>query len=158
MKQHERIPLEEQPILGQQERLPFFATPAGRTISALLMIVIVGLVLIMSQGSGAVSYEMDDMQLAVAGPDKSPVFLPYSSIQAVRLVSDFTLGHAVAATDWNDGWCGQYENEDIGLFTLYAYSSGSYIVVEHADGVLIFSMKTQKATQKAYQELLAKVS
>ena len=91
MKQHEHIPLEEQPILGQQERLPFFATPAGRTISALLMIVIVGLVLIMSQGSGALSYEMDDMQLAVAGPDKSPVFLPYSSIQAVRLVSDFTL-------------------------------------------------------------------
>lgn len=157
MKQHECIPLEDQPILGQQERLPYFATPAGRTISALLMMVIIGFVLIMSLGSGAVSYEMDDTQLAVAGPDKSPIFLPYTSIQTVRLVSDFPIGHAVAAVDWNDGWCGQYESDDVGPFTLYAYSSGDYIVVEHTDGILIFSMKTQKATHKVYQALLEKV-
>ena len=40
----------------------------------------------------------------------------------------------------------------------YAYSgAGSYIVVEHEEGVLIFNGKTQKATRQAYEKLLGRV-
>lgn len=158
MKKQERIPLGDRLDLDD-EKLPFFATPAGRTVSALLMLVIVVILLVVNMGSGGtIAYEMDEENLAVACADRAPVFVAYSTVSSVQLVDTFKMDRTVEADEWDDGWCGIYENEEYGNFTLYAYSSaGNYIVVEHENGVLIFNDKTEKATAKAYEELLERM-
>lgn len=156
MRRQEKIPFGDEIGFGQEEKLPFFATQAGKTVSALLMVVILIVILALQLGSGgSIAYEMDDTQLAVACMDRKPVFIPFDSITDVELVETFSMDRTIEAAPWDSGWCGTYENEEYGTFTLYAYSgSGIYIVVKHKDGVLIFNDKSRKTTEKAYKALL----
>lgn len=158
MKQQENIPVGDR-LTFEEEKVPFFATHTGKTISALLMVVIIVIILVMNMGSGgAVAYEMDDSKLAVACLNRSPVFVPFETITSVSLVDTFPMDKTIEANSWDNGWCGTYENEEYGRFTLFAYSScGKYIVVAHSDGVLIFNDKTEKNTLKAYEELLTRM-
>lgn len=158
MKKREDVPYGDLTELDQEENLPFFATHTGKTVSALLMVAIVILILAIGYGSGSVAYEMDSVQLAVVGLDQAPIFVPYDTITDVELVETFRMDKTVDAADWDSGWCGTYENEDYGTFTLCAYSSpGLYIVVKHNSGVLIFNAKNAGATRNAYEKLLRKL-
>ena len=158
MKHNEKIPRADMLGWDGEERRPFFARPAGKMVSALLMVAIIVAILALGADRGAIAYEMDDAQLAVACLDAKPLFIPYDRISQVTLATTFEQGRAIEAADWDAGWCGVYESEDYGPFTLYAYSgAGSYIVVEHEEGVLIFNGKTQKATRQAYEKLLGRV-
>lgn len=157
MKPQEKIPyndrLEE---MKQEEKLPFFATHRGKAVSALIMLVIILAIIALQMGnSGSIAYEMDDVQMAVVCMDRGATFIPYEDITQVELISSFNMGAFIESQEWDSGWCGTYENEDYGEYTLYAYSeTGSYIVVHHKNGVLIFNDKTEKSTDKAYRELL----
>lgn len=158
MKQREFIPQGDR-LDHEEEKLPFFATHTGKTVSGLLMVVFIVIILVMNMGSdGSVAYEMDDSKLAVVCLDRGPLFISYETITGVSVVDTFKMNAAVEADSWDSGWCGIYENEEYGCFTLFAYSSGGkYIVVEHQDGVLIFNDKTEKETAKAYDELLKRM-
>ena len=158
MKQQENIPAGDR-LEREEEKLPFFATHTGKTVSALLMVVIVVIILVVNMGNGgSIAYEMDEANLAVVCLNRSPVFVAYDAVTKVSLVDTFKMDKTVEANSWGDGWCGTYENEEYGRFTLFAYSSaGTYIVVEHEAGVLIFNDKTEKATTKAYEELLERM-
>lgn len=159
MSKYDSIPRGDMVDLGQDDKLPFFATHAGKTVSALLMVVIIIIILVMQIGSGGtIAYEMDENQLAVVCMDRSPVFIPFGTIIWTELVDTFQMGNMVEAAEWDAGWCGTYENEEYGVFTLYAYSDpGVYIVVKHENGVLIFNDRSQKATNAAYEELLERM-
>lgn len=143
----------------EAEKLPFFATHTGKTVSALLMVMIVVIILVINMGSGgSVAYEMDDTKLAVVCLNRGPVFVAYDAITSVSLADTFRMDRTVEAEQWDDGWCGIYENEEYGQFTLFAYSgAGTYIVVEYEDGVLIFNDKSEKSTRKAYEKLLERM-
>lgn len=159
MSKYDNIPRGDMVDLGEDDKLPFFATHAGKTVSALLMIVIILIILVMRIGSGGtIAYEMDENQLAVVCMDRKPVFIPFDTIIRTELVDTFQMDSTVEAAQWDAGWCGIYENENYGVFTLYAYSDpGIYIVVEHENGVLIFNDKNQKATNAAYNDLLERM-
>lgn len=158
MKQQEHIPAGDRLDL-EEEKLPFFATHTGKTISALLLVVIVVIILVINVGNGgSVAYEIDDSNLAVVCLNRGPVFVSIETITGISMVDTFRMDRTVEANSWDDGWCGTYENDEYGQFTLFAYSScGKYIVVEHTAGVLIFNSKTEKATTKAYEELLMRL-
>jgi len=159
MSKYDNIPRGDLVDLGEDDKLPFFATHAGKTVSALLMVVIIIIILVMQIGSGGtIAYEMDQKMLAVVCMDKDPLFIPFDTIIRTELVDTFQMDNTVEATPWDAGWCGIYENENYGVFTLYAYSNpGIYIVVEHENGVLIFNDKNTKATNAAYQDLLGRM-
>lgn len=158
MRPEEKIPyVDTLNDFEREEKLPFFTTHAGKVISALIMVVVIIIIMAMQAGGGSAAYEMDDTQLAVACLDRLPVFIPYDTITNVQVAETFAMDRTIESTDWNSGWCGTYENEEYGEFTLYAYSTcGIYIVVEHEDGVLIFNAKNQKETNAAYEELIEK--
>ena len=158
MKRHENIPVGDR-MEQEAEKLPFFATHTGKTVSALLMVMIVVIILVINMGSGgSIAYEMDDTKLAVVCLNRGPVFVAYDAITGVSLADTFRMDRTVEAEQWDDGWCGIYENEEYGRFTLFAYSSaGTYIVVEYEDGVLIFNDKSEKSTRKAYEKLLERM-
>lgn len=158
MKMRERLPQQDRTEdLEDEEKLPFFATHRGRMFSALfLMVILIAFMALQAQSGGAVSYEMDRRQLAVACMDRAPVFIPYDQIRRAELVRSFPMDRYIEAADWDSGWCGTYESEAYGCFTLCAYTNpGLFILVEHEDGTLIFNVKTEKGTQLAWEELAA---
>lgn len=160
MKAKEWVPQNDKTdeMRTEEEKIPLFATKKGRGISALLMVVVVVVFLVFSvTGSGGtITYQMNDEMLGIACLDWQPVFIHYEDIVQVELVSSLELGRAVDLSDWDSGWCGIYENEAYGVYTLFAYSSGSeFIVVHYRDGVLVFNCKKDTGTEKTYENLMA---
>ena len=156
MKRQEQIPYGDT-LEGRGENRPFFASARGKTVSGMLMIVIVILVLVIMNSRGDVLWEMDDSQLAVACLQKTPVFIEFDSITSVSEIGAFDMGSPVRVEDWDQGWCGIYENSRFGKYTLYAYTStDTFIVVEYNSGVLVFNGKTERETHSAYSELAEK--
>lgn len=158
MKAQERIPendkTEEWAL--ETEKTPYFATSRGRSLSALILSVIVAAIAVcqLNGTGGAVAYEMNERMIGVACLDYPPVFVAYDDIEELEKVTTFEMGTAIDSYDWDSGWCGTYKNETYGIYSLLAYSSpGEYIVVHHRNGVLIFNARSQSATDKAFEKL-----
>ena len=157
MKKEESIPQADRLDGGRQEKdVPFFATRKGRGWSALLLVAILAAVLAyhLNKG-GTVLYEMDQERFAVTCGNRLPEFIAYEDIAGVELASTFQMGQVIESQAWDAGWCGTYQNETYGRFTLYAYSqTGMFIIVRHPGGALIFNDKSERATTAAYEKLL----
>lgn len=159
MKGKERIPENDktEEMRAEEQKLPLFATQRGRMLSALLMFLILAVfsALFWSGKGGTITFQMDQEMLGIVCQNRDPVFVSYEDIRQVELIDGFETGTALEASDWDSGWCGVYENEEYGVYTLYAYSgTGEYIVVRYDGGVLVFNLKKTKDTQKTYRELL----
>ena len=160
MKAAERIPendkTEEMKRAEIERKIPFFATRRGRGISALLMIlVIVVFMTVFMSGGGSITVEMDASKMGIVCLNQTPIFIDYKDIVQVELVSALQTGSAISVQEWDNGFCGIYENETYGKYTLYAYSgTDQYIVVHYKDGVLVFNDKNRKNTQREYEELM----
>lgn len=159
MKANEWIPENDktEAMKMEENKLPFFATQKGRGVSALLMFLILAVFFAfsLSSKSGAITFQMNEEMLGITCLKQNPVFIPYADITKVELTDSFSMGEKRDALDWDSGWCGSYENEEYGIYTIYAYSNvNSYIVVHYTDGVLVFNLKKEKTTEKTYDKLL----
>ncbi|MCM1296429.1 MAG: hypothetical protein NC311_12900 [Muribaculaceae bacterium] len=144
-----------------QRKTPCFATRRGQEVSAAILIIVAAVVLVlkMSASAGSVSYAMDGSALGVACKDHAPVFIAYSEIQEIVLCTAFPMGEAVTCADWDSGWCGTYRSEELGEYTLFAYSGvGEFIMVRTAGELLIFNAGDQKTTEDLYEQLLQKAA
>lgn len=157
MSMREQIPqndsMEE---MKQEEHLPFFASQRGKGLSLLLLFVIVAVVMVyqFSGTSGAVTYEMDDRMLGVVCKDYPAVLIAYSDIAEIATVDTFDMGNPVDTTEWDSGWCGTFENQEYGVYTLFAYTgTGEYIVIRYSEGVLVFNLKSRGKTNAVYEAL-----
>lgn len=159
MRASERIPENDktEAMKMEENKLPFFATQRGRGISALLMFMILAafFAFSLSKQSGAITFQMNDEMLGITCLQQDPVFISYEDITEVEMTGGLDMGEKRDALDWDSGWCGVYENEEYGIYTIYAYSNvNQYIVVHYTDGVLVFNLKKDKTTEKTYDKLL----
>lgn len=163
MKEQERVPDGDRTDgeIQKTEKSPFFATNRGKLISTMIFVMIIAVVVTSRLGGkGAeVSYEMDDASLGVACMDFPAVFMDYGNITGVEKVTSFRMGIAVDSREWDSGWCGTYESEAFGVYSLFAYSStGEYIIVHSPDQVLVFNAINAKQTDAAYKELMERIA
>lgn len=162
MKRRENIPENDLlEVQKKQSKQPYFASKRGSMMSMLLMVVIVIAVAgfnFSSGDSGSIVYEANDEMFGIRCLNEPPVFINYQDITALEDVAVFEMGGVMMHSDWDKGWCGQYENANWGEYTLYAYSDvGKYIVLKYGDKVLVFNGKNLKETEQIYGELKKKL-
>ncbi len=162
--QKEKIPMSDitaDALNDTKEKLPFFATPRGKVISTLLMVLAIAaaFAFFWTGGGGSVIYQLNDDMIGVTCLDHKPVFVSYEEITSVKMVDTFEQGQPISVSEWNSGWCGTYRNETWGEYTLFAYSdTGMYIVIEYDGGVLVFNAKSARATKECYNDLMEKLN
>lgn len=106
--------------------------------------------------SGTISYGIDDKAVAVTGSTGTTAAVYLKDILSVEYVEGLEIGEALEAVQERDISCGQFQNDVYGVYSLYAYDQNpTYVVVKHADGVLVFNDKDSEATTKIYEELKA---
>lgn len=106
--------------------------------------------------SGIISYGMDDKAVAVTGSTGTTAAVYLKDILSVEYVEGLEIGEALEAVQERGISCGKFQNAVYGVYSLYAYDKNTtYVVVKHADGVLVFNDKDSNATAKIYEELKA---
>jgi hypothetical protein len=158
MKAREWIPKSDltEKMREEAEQKPFFATKRGQNVSSLILVMVVAIFLFfqLNGTGGSVTHQLDQDKLGVACMDYPAVFVAYQDIMDLELVTSLRMDRTIESEEWDSGWCGTYENEEYGTYTLFAYSgTGEYIVIHDEDGVLIFNEKTPTATERVYEEL-----
>lgn len=157
MRMSEQIPGEDKTeSMRTQEKQPFFSTRKGQSVSTLLMIVFVVVFLLvrMNSDSGEITYQLDDAHIGLVCLDEPAVFINYDDVTQLESVDSFEQGEALETREWNEGWCGTYQNEEYGQYLLYAYSGvGNYIVLRTANQTVVFNAKSESETDRLYQEL-----
>ena len=144
----------------EHQKDPFFATRRGRIISAVFLIgIIIGFMALTMSDNGAVEYQLDTERIGIAFQSYEPAFISYQDIRSVELIDSFDMGTRIDGVDWNNGWCGEYESADLGLYKIYAYSApGKYILIRGETETVIFNAKTLKQTENVFQELSSRCS
>ena len=108
-----------------------------------------------SGNSGSVMAQVNEEALGVAGGGVT-VFVQVADISEAELVDTVDFGTPQQEIDEESKvYSGKYENSEFGVYDLCVYKdSEHYIVVHHSDGVLVYSLKSDKLTQESYEELV----
>ena len=157
MKMQEKIPdidrLED--VKEEQRKVPMFATQRGQMFSAFIFVgIIIVFMAFRLSGSGDIDYQMDSERIGIAFQRYDTVFIPYDTIEFAEIVNSISIVRQINGPEWNEGWCGEYESEELGNIKMFAYSTtGNFIVIHSKEGVLVFNAKSEKKTIQAYEEL-----
>ena len=143
----------------ETEKIPFFATSRGKTISALLMIIVIFVVFMTRENfSGDINYALDNEKLGVACINNNVTFIYYDDIKEVNYCDKLPSGETIASEEWDSGFCGKIKSNELDECVVYVYTSNnSCIEIVHNDGVLFFNLDNVKKTQDTYSKIIEKI-
>lgn len=106
---------------------------------------------------GGISLDMDDKAVAVVG-EAGTVFVLFEDISDIELVRELDIGEKTG--DDYDGKLsqGKYKNSAFGEYELYISAEAPpYVVIRHANGVLVVNERNESATTAFLDKLTAAV-
>jgi len=122
-------------------------------LGALVAVVATILVVFAFADTGDVSATLDEEGLHVEAPFVNKD-IPLDEISSVELRDDFDVGRRVGGFGGTRVQSGQFLNDELGRYTLAAYTFVPlHIVVHHSDGVLVLNVDTVEGTQQLYDAL-----
>lgn len=107
-----------------------------------------------------VTLQFEDDYMTLTGPEGAPfvVTVQYQEIHSISEITELDLGTYLTGLNTEKCWFGTWHNDAYGDYTLCASPAFSdYIVLETANGVIVFNYESADATQHFYpamQELL----
>ncbi len=128
-----------------------------REIAAALAVIILFTALFGRGEDSAVDLQFEDAQMSINGPSGAPgpVTLDYADILSVSLRDGLELGVFESGLDTETCRFGVWRGGDLGSYTLCACPAASeYIVLETAEGTVVFNYQDDDATEHLYEALL----
>lgn len=118
-----------------------------------LALILVGVAFLMFAGS--ISYTCGEDALQIEADFQSDIAVPYASIEEMELLEDFRVGVRVMGYSSVKLSMGNYQNDELGQYTLYSYNGCDSMILIRLDGkYLAINCKTSGETQALYQQLL----
>ena len=129
----------------------------NRWITTLIFILILffGSLFALRGNSGAITAQVNDTLLGVAGTYGEPVFVSLDEIEQLRLAEALDFGTQVDGETKDNTRSGAYQNEEFGDYALHVYhEKAPYIVVRYNGGnTLVFNLGRASLTNEIYEEL-----
>ncbi|MBQ2910693.1 MAG: SdpI family protein, partial [Clostridia bacterium] len=105
--------------------------------------------------AGDIEYEMNDESFEIKADFYEDLTVRYDFIENIEYVEDFRTGIRTMGFGSARLSMGQFANDELGKYTLYAYTGAdSHIVMENNGKYLVISAKTVEETQALYENLL----
>ncbi|MCD8014169.1 MAG: hypothetical protein LUG99_13520 [Lachnospiraceae bacterium] len=124
------------------------------TIIFFLAVIIFATIYGFSANKGSVTVQIGEEAAGILGADQNPIFLFYSDITSVEMINNLDTGTLIDGTEMENTQSGTYQNELFGEYRLNSYRNiTEYIVISCGDAIYVFNQKTEKATEKIYQEI-----
>lgn len=108
--------------------------------------------------TGNIDYTLEDTGLFIDADYAEDLQIPYQQIEAIAYREDVDAGHRVMGFGTPRLSMGQFQNEEFGVYTRYAYTACKSCVVLTGDaGTLVLSGRDADATRQLYESLQEKV-
>ena len=135
------------------ENAPFKKASKISIVMVTLILIGVGVVMF----TGDIDYTFDNDSLKISADYASDASVVYSDIDSIELKENFDVGVRTMGFASIKLSMGNFKNEELGNYTLYAYTSCDSMIVVHSNNqYLAFNTKTQEETKKLYDELIRK--
>jgi len=146
---------------GEVDRATSRPLPPGmktaQTIGILMAVVIcigVGILLV----TGNIDFQLNDTSLTIEASYYQDLTVEYAAMDSVEYVEDFDTGLRVGGFGSARLLMGNFQTDDLGTFTLYAYTKADdAILIRCGDRELALAGKTDADTFKLYEALMEKV-
>ena len=108
--------------------------------------------------AGDIEYEMSDESFEIKADFYVDLTVRYDYIENIEYVEDFRTGIRTMGFGSARLSMGQFANDELGKYTLYAYTGAdSHIIMENNGKYLVISAKTVEETQALYENLLERM-
>ena len=116
------------------------------------------IVYFLTQDVERISVTVQDDFLSMSHSAGDSITIRYEAILSITEAQNLDLGKYISGTQTKSYWVGVWENDDFGKYNLCIYANVSrYIVVETSNGVFVFNLESEEATDsfyKAFQEMI----
>lgn len=129
------------------------------TICIFILIFLFGTAQAIYGKGGTITVQTDAQKLGVLGTSQGPSFVPFSDVTELQLLDGLEFGTCLEGDETANTLSGIYENDLLGTYVLHVYKEKSpYILVRYGqDEALVFNQKSEKSTQKVYEDLVSKI-
>ena len=127
-------------------------------VTELVFFVIVCIFVLFLLLSGRVSVAVTEEAVTMKATYWVKKTVPVEEIREVSYREDFEPGSRGGGFGSWTLSLGRFKNEELGRYTLYAYTKAeAYVVMDTADGYVAFGLKDKEETKRLYEELKALV-
>ncbi len=130
-------------------------------IAAKISAVVVPLILVciaILMFTGSINVSLGDTSLQIAATYYTDIEVDYSKIDSVTYRKNFDIGVRTIGFGSARLSLGIFENEELGAYTLYAYTGAEeYVLMTSGDRTLVIGMKNSEDTMAMYNTIIEKL-
>ena len=125
----------------------------ARVTKGVVCIIIIGTAILAFTGN--IKASCDDTSVLIDADYWTDLKLPYDEIDEISCQKDIDTGNRTYGFGTPRLSLGNFQNEEFGAYTLYAYTrADTYIVITSNDDILVIGLKDSKSTEKLYDKIL----
>lgn len=122
---------------------------------AVLLVVFVAVTFIHPNGKQKNLFTWDDEDLVITCPDDAVYTIPYADMTHILLVENADLGTCLTGESGSSYRYGQWENAELGKYTLCAYKSFDTVIqINTEDSVYRLSYESPETTKGLYTSIV----
>ncbi len=123
------------------------------TVAAVIFLLVLFLLL-----SGRISVSVTEEAVTMKGTYWKKKTVPVGEIRSVSYREDFQTGKRAGGFGSWTLLMGRFRNEELGSYTLYAYTKAAgHVLMETDDGFFVFGLKDREELERLYGEISALV-
>ncbi len=125
-------------------------------LSAVLVLILAGVAFLMFTGNVRVQY--GEESFAVKADYWGDITVRYDSVNSIEFIEDFDKGIRTYGFGSARLSLGRFESDELGKYTLYAYTQCDAAVILKVDGkTLVINAEDEKSTESLYGEFLRRI-